>query len=132
SIQGFIWENVESGATLLTDGSKSYVGMTDYRYFPQQLHEAQRKTPHILAAIKQWFDNKKELTEHLIEDGLVEYAAPLNWRSSFATLRRLERPRSYWDIIGRENPRSGIPTSRQRPRRRKTATGMREDGSGRG
>jgi hypothetical protein len=37
-------------------------------------------------------------------------------------------PTSYWDIIGRDNPRKGVPTVRREPRRRRTATGMREDG----
>jgi hypothetical protein len=36
---------------------------------------------------------------------------------------------SYWDIVGRDNPRNGVPTVRQQPRRRKTATGMQQDGS---
>jgi ISXO2-like transposase domain len=34
-------------------------------------------------------------------------------------------PTSYWDIVGRDNPRKGVPTVR----RRRTATGMRADGS---
>jgi hypothetical protein len=38
-------------------------------------------------------------------------------------------PMSYWDIVGRDNPRNGVPTVRQQPRRRKTATGMQQDGS---
>jgi hypothetical protein len=33
-------------------------------------------------------------------------------------------PTSYWDIIGRDNPRKGVPTVRRQPRHRKTATGM--------
>ena len=39
-------------------------------------------------------------------------------------------PASYWDIIGRANPRQGTPALRRAPRRRKTAGGMRPDGSG--
>ncbi len=38
-------------------------------------------------------------------------------------------PTSYWDIVGRDNPRKGVPTVRHQPRRRKTATGMQPDGS---
>src|SRR5438105_3031466 len=38
-------------------------------------------------------------------------------------------PTSYWDIIGRDNPRKGVPTVRREPRRRKTATGMQADRS---
>jgi hypothetical protein len=36
-------------------------------------------------------------------------------------------PTTYWDIIGRDNPRKGVPTVRRQPRRRKTATGMQAD-----
>jgi len=37
-------------------------------------------------------------------------------------------PASYWDIVKRDNPRKGVQTPRRAPRRRKTATGMRQDG----
>src|SRR6267154_1668178 len=51
---------------------------------------------------------------------------------SFETMLGLashHQPTSYWDIIGRDNPRKGVPTVRRGPRRRRTATGMRADGS---
>jgi hypothetical protein len=35
----------------------------------------------------------------------------------------------FQDIIGRDNPRKGVATVRRQPRRRKTATGTRQDGS---
>jgi hypothetical protein len=35
-------------------------------------------------------------------------------------------PTSYWDIVGRDNPRKGVPTVRRQPRRRRTATDMRQ------
>src|SRR6266852_3765734 len=38
-------------------------------------------------------------------------------------------PASYWDVIGRANPRQGNVVLRRVPRRRKTETGMRQDGS---
>jgi ISXO2-like transposase domain len=38
-------------------------------------------------------------------------------------------PTSYWDIVGRDNPRKGMSTVRRQPRRRRTATGMQQDGS---
>ena len=42
------------------------------------------------------------------------------------------QPTTYWDIdSGHANPRSGVATVRRQPRRRKTATGIRQDGSGR-
>jgi hypothetical protein len=51
---------------------------------------------------------------------------------SFETMLGLaahHEPASYWDVIGRANPRKGNVTLRRVPRRRKTATGMRRDGS---
>jgi predicted RNA-binding Zn-ribbon protein involved in translation (DUF1610 family) len=82
--------------------------------------------------IKNWLRSHQKLGHDFVEDGLVQIAAHLNWRSLLDTVLRLDHTRSYWDIIGRDNPRKGIPTIRRRPWRRKTATGMREDGSGRG
>ena len=51
---------------------------------------------------------------------------------SFETMLGLashHHPTSYWDIVGRDNPRKGVPTVRREPRRRRTATGMRTDRS---
>jgi hypothetical protein len=39
-------------------------------------------------------------------------------------------PTSDWDIVRREKPRKGDTPVRRQLRRRKTATGMRQDGSG--
>jgi hypothetical protein len=130
SIQDFIQQNVEPEATLLTDGAKSYLGLTDYRYFPREFGKSPQRTLLILEAIKNWLGSQQKLSHDFVEEGLVQIAAHLNWRSSLDTVLRLDHPSSYWDIIGRDNPRRGIPTTRRRPRRRKTATGMREDGSG--
>ncbi len=38
-------------------------------------------------------------------------------------------PLSYWDITGRQNPRKNATPTRRNPRRRKTASGMRQDGA---
>lgn len=54
------------------------------------------------------------------------------WHVSFETVLGLasrHQPTSYWDIIGRDNPRKGVATTRRRPRHRKTATGLRQDSS---
>jgi hypothetical protein len=37
-------------------------------------------------------------------------------------------PISYWDITGQQNPRKNATPTRRNPRRRKTASGMRQDG----
>ena len=53
--------------------------------------------------------------------------------SSFETVLGLtarRAPSSYWDIVGRPNPRTGEATPRRAPRQRKTAVGMRRDGVG--
>src|SRR6185436_4594645 len=53
---------------------------------------------------------------------------------SFETMLGLashHHPTSYWDIVGRDNPRKGVPTVRRQPRRRRTPTGMHPDGSSR-
>ena len=43
--------------------------------------------------------------------------------------RLRHQPMSYWDIAGHANPRKGEKTVRRGPHHRKTATGMRRDGS---
>ena len=51
---------------------------------------------------------------------------------SFETMLGLashHHPTSYWDIVGRDNTRKGVPAVRRQPRRRRTATGMRADRS---
>jgi hypothetical protein len=40
-----------------------------------------------------------------------------------------DEPASYWDFVKRANPCMGAETLRCAPRRRKTATGMRQDGA---
>src|SRR5205823_6404463 len=84
SIEAFVRANVKPGTTLLTDGHRSYPGLTDYRH--------------------------------------VSFEAMLG-------LAAHHHPTSYWDIVGRDNPRKGVPTVRREPRRRRTATGMRADRS---
>jgi hypothetical protein len=38
-------------------------------------------------------------------------------------------PLSYWDSTGRQNPRKNATPTRRSPRRRKTASGRRQDGA---
>ncbi len=42
---------------------------------------------------------------------------------------RFRWPESYWDITGQQNPRKEAAPARRNPRRRKTASGMRQDGA---
>jgi hypothetical protein len=63
-----------------------------------------------------------------LNEFVFRYNRRLYRHLSFETLLGLAShhyPTSYWDIIGRGNPRKGVPTVRREPRRRRTATGMR-------
>jgi hypothetical protein len=71
-----------------------------------------------------------------IDTYLKRVCLPINRRFyrhvSFETMLGLashHHPTSYWDIVGRDNPRKGVPTVRREPRRRRTATDMRADRS---
>src|SRR6202035_1179820 len=71
-----------------------------------------------------------------IDTYLTEFVFRYNRRFyrhvSFETMLGLashHHPTSYWDIVGRDNPRKGVPTVRRQPRHRRTATGMQPDGS---
>jgi len=88
-----------------------------------------------LAAIP---DNSAASIEEFVhvDTYLNEFVFRYNRRSyrhvSFETMLGLasrHHPTSYWDIVGRDNPRKGVPTVRRRLRRRRTATGMQQDGS---
>src|SRR5260370_14531444 len=49
---------------------------------------------------------------------------------SFETMLGLashHHPTSYWDIVGRENPRKALPTLQPEPRRRRTVNGICAD-----
>ncbi len=109
SIEAFVRANVKRGTTLLTDGHASYPGLTDYRHDPRVVG---KMAAHVVLP---WVHRR--FYRH----------------ASFETILGLashHEPASYWDIIGRANPRQGTPALRRAPRRRKTAGGMRPDGSG--
>jgi len=134
--------NVKTGTTLLTDGHRSYPGLTDYRHDPRTVG---KMAGHILlpwihrvfALMKRWgLGTYHGLRRKHIDTYLNEFVFRYNRRFyrhvSFETMLGLashHHPTSYWDIVGRDNPRKGVPTVRRQPRRRRTATGMRADGS---
>ena len=116
SIEEFVRANVKTGTTLLTDGHRSYPGLTDYRHDPRTVgkmagHVVLPWIHRAFALMKRW--------------GLGTYHG-LRRKLGLASHHH---PTSYWDIIGRANPRKGVPTVRREPRRRRTATGMRADQS---
>ena len=88
--------------------------------------------PHTRRNTKRWgLGTYHGLRRKHVDTYLNEFVFRYNRRFyrhvSFETMLGLashHRPTSYWDIIGRNNPRKGVPTVRHQPRRRKTATGM--------
>ena len=57
---------------------------------------------------------------------MVLGSRPPHWRTVLGLASR-QQPASYWDIIGRDNPRKGAATVRREPRRREPADGMPQD-----
>src|SRR5882724_3813480 len=142
SIEAFVRANVKLGATLLTDGHRSYPGLTDYRHDPRTIG---KMAGHIVlpwihrgfALMKRWgLGTYHGLRRKHIDTYLNEFVFRYNRRFyrhvSFEAMLGLpshHHPTSYWDIVERDNPRKGVPTVRRQPRRRRTATGMRADRS---
>ena len=142
SIEAFVRANVKTGTTLLTDGHRSYPGLTDYRHDPRTVgkmagHIVLPWIHRVFALMKRWaLGTYHGLRRKHIDTYLNEFVFRYNRRFyrhvSFETMLGLashHHPKSYWDIVGRDNPRKGVPTVRREPRRRKTATGMRADRS---
>jgi predicted RNA-binding Zn-ribbon protein involved in translation (DUF1610 family) len=127
---------------ILTDGHRSYPGLTDYRHDPRTVgkmagHIVLPWIHRVFALMKRWgLGTYHGLRRKHIDTYLNEFVFRYNRRFyrhvSFETMLGLashHHPTSYWDIVGRDNPRKGVPTVRRQPRRRRTATGMRADRS---
>ena len=141
SIEAFVRANVKPGATLLTDGHASYPGLTDYRHDPRVVgkmaaHVVLPWIHRVFALMKRWgLGTYHGLRRKHVDTYLNEFVFRYNRRfyrhASFETMLGLaahHEPASYWDVIGRANPRKGNVVLRRVPRRRKTETGMRQDG----
>ena len=142
SIEAFVRANVKPGATRLTDGHASYPGLTDYRHDPRVVgkmaaHVVLPWIHRVFALMKRWgLGTYHGLRRKHIDTYLNEFVFRYNRRfyrhSSFETMLGLaahHEPASYWNVIGRANPRKGDVVLRRAPRRRKTASGSRQDGS---
>jgi transposase-like protein len=143
SLEAFVRANVKPRTTLLTDGHASYPGLTtDYRHDPRVVgkmaaHVILPWIHRLFSLVKRWgLGTYHGLRRKHIDTYLNEFVFRYNRRFhrhiSFETMLGLvthHEPTSYWDVIGRANPRQGVPAIRHAPRRRKTATGMRQDDS---
>ena len=76
---------------------------------------------------------RRKHIETYLEEFVFRYNRRFYRHVSFEALLGIasrHQPVSYWDIAGHANPRKGEKPVRRAPRHRKTATGMRQDGSG--
>jgi hypothetical protein len=142
SIEAFVRANVKRGATLLTDGHASYPGLTDYRHDPRIVgkmsgHVVLPWIHRAFSLMKRWglgtyHGLRRTHVDTYLNEFVFRYNRRFHRHVSFEALLGLaahHAPASYWDIVKRDNPRKGVQTIRRRPRRRKTATGMRQDGA---
>src|SRR5260370_27736958 len=140
SIEAFVRANVKPGTTLLTDGHRSYPGLTDYRYDPRTVgkmaaHVVLPWVHRVFSLMKRWgLGTYHGLRRKHIDTYLNEFVFRYNRRFyrhvSFETMLGLpshHHPASYWDILGRDNPRKGVPTGPREPRRRRAATRIPAD-----
>jgi predicted RNA-binding Zn-ribbon protein involved in translation (DUF1610 family) len=142
-LHAFITANVAAGTTLLTDGHASYPGLPGYRHDPRVVGNMAGHVPlkwihRVFALLKRWsLGIYHGLRPQHIDAYLNEFVFRYNRRFyrhvSFESILGLAAghgPSSYWDIIGQANPRKGVEAPKQTARRRRTADGMRSDGTG--
>ena len=142
SIEAFVRANVKRGTTLLTDGHASYPGLTDYRHDPRVVgkmagHVVLPWSHRAFSLMKRWslgtyHGLRRKHVDTYLNEFVFRYNRRFHRHVSFEALLGLaaqHEPASYWDIVKRDNPRKGVRTMRRAPRRRKTATGMRQDGA---
>jgi len=116
--------------------------LTDYRHDPRTVgkmagHVVLAWIHRVFSLMKRWARHLSraapQARRHLPQRVCLPITIGGFYRHvSFETMLGLashHHPTSYWDIVGRDNPRKGVPTDRRQPRRRRTATGMQQDGS---
>ena len=144
SIEAFVRANVKRGTTLLTDGHVSFPRLEgEYRHDPRFVgkmagHVVLPWIHRVFALLKRWslgtyHGLRRKHVDTYLEEFVFRYNRRFHRHVSFETLLGIaahHEPVSYWDIAGHANPRKGEKAVRRAPRHRKTAAGMRRDGSG--
>ncbi len=128
SIHAFVRANVKHGTTLLTDGHKSYLGLSDYQHDPRTIgkmagHVALPWIHRVFSLMKRWgLGTYHGLRRKHLDTYLNEFVFRYNRRFyrhvSFETVPGLashRSPASYWTIVGRENPRKSASTAALTP-----------------
>ena len=141
-IHAFVKANIKPNTTLLTDGHQSYLGLVGYRHDPRVVgnmagHIALKWIHIVFSLLKRWsFGTYHGLRRRHIDTYLNEYVFRYNRRfyrhvsvEMILGLAAEKGPISKWDIVQRENPRKGRHINRKSPRKRRTAKGMRQDGT---
>ena len=118
SIEAFVNANVKRGATLLTDGHKSFPGLKGYRHDPRVVGKmaAHIVLPWIHRAfslMKRWslgtyHGLRRKHADTYLNEFVFRYNRRFYRHVSFETLLGLaanKEPTSYWDLIKRDNPR---------------------------
>jgi hypothetical protein len=106
-------------------------GRQDGRPYRAALDSSRLRVDEALGARHLSWTARKHIDTYLNEF-VFRYNRRFYRHVSFETMLGLasrHHPTGYWDIVGRDNPRKGMPTVRRQSRRRKTATGMRADRS---
>ena len=143
SIEAFVRTNVKRGTTLITDGHASFLGLRgDYPHDPRVVgkmaaHVVLPWIHRVFALMKRWslgtyHGLRRKHVDTYLEEFVFRYNRRFYRHVSFETLLGIashHEPVSYWDIAGRANPRKCEKIVRRTPRQRKTAAGMRRDGS---
>jgi hypothetical protein len=119
------------------DKGRFAVGVDEAEGVDAKTFNHAQRAHRVFALMKRWgLGTYHGLRRKHIDTYLNEFVFRYNRRFyrhvSFETMRGLaahHHPTSYWDIVGRDNPREGVPTVRREPRRRRTATGMQADRS---
>ena len=138
SIESFVQANVKRGTVLLTRGPK-YRDLTGYDCQFIGLGASSQRLQGVLSHAETWMNQFGRFHHELLNDHLQKYVDHRNRslprrQASFDAMIDLlldHEPMGYWNLVGRENPRKGIPATRRSPRRRRTATGMQQDCLGR-
>jgi hypothetical protein len=141
SIEAFVRANVKSGATLLTEGHKSFLGLTGYHFDRRAHGKPLPRTRQVLATVEGWLaktdtrDGKAVdrvldhyRAKHALEHPHTERRAPFE-----IVLRRAlqHEPNPNSDQLWKtRTPGRGTPTARRTTRHRKAVIGMRQDGLG--
>ena len=128
SVEAFVKANVKRGTTLLTDGHKSFPGLKVYRHDPRVVGKmaAHVVLPWIHRAfslMKRWslgtyHGLRRKHADTYLNEFVFRYNRRFYRHVSFETLLGLaahKKPATYWDIIGRDNPRKIAARSDARP-----------------